>query len=157
DALFKIDLGRTRCLQRPMPFVCRLEIFFANGEKFGFVQFLCHGTSLLFSVGPKFIDRCALCLMFRAVVLTLRAGLHSQPLMPAHHAYRLIQFAGVLIASAKSLRKTAAWAPSITRWSPESVSVIIGRTAGCPFNATTRSEIRPTARIAAWGGTMMAL
>ena len=28
-----------------------------------------------------FLDGCALCLVFRAIALTLRAGLHSQPLM----------------------------------------------------------------------------
>src|SRR5712671_2184306 len=48
-------------------------------------------------------------------------------------------------------------APSSTRWSHDSVMVIIGRTPMPPAMATTRSPIAPTARIPACGGTMMAV
>src|SRR5215467_13231039 len=48
--------------------------------------------------------------------------------------------------SASVPRNWAARAPSSARWSQERVSTIVGWTAGCPFSATTRSAIRPTAR-----------
>ena len=48
-------------------------------------------------------------------------------------------------------------APSSTRWSHESVIVIIGLTATPPMTGTRRSFIAPTARIPACGGTMIAV
>src|SRR2546428_2790156 len=59
--------------------------------------------------------------------------------------------------SAAADRYRAALAPSATRWSTESVNVAIGRTAGTPSFATTRSATRPTARIAASGGFTIAV
>src|ERR1700687_644148 len=66
-------------------------------------------------------------------------------------------FSGWRIASARSFINFAARAPSATRWSQESVRVIIGRMPGLPCTGTTRSTMFPTARIAACGGMMMAL
>ncbi len=61
------------------------------------------------------------------------------------------------MASAKSFMNSAARAPSTTRWSHDSVSVIRGLIPGRPSTGTTRSEIAPAARMAAWGAAMMAL
>src|SRR5690349_22811995 len=37
DTFFKIHLSGSRCLQRPVPAVSRLEIVFIDGQKFGSV------------------------------------------------------------------------------------------------------------------------
>src|SRR6185437_7544043 len=64
---------------------------------------------------------------------------------------------GSSIRSASAPRKRAPRAPSRARWSQERVSTIVGCTAGLPSTGITRSVMRPTARIAAWGGLTMAL
>ena len=58
-------------------------------------------------------------------------------------------------AAAESAR--AAAEANAAKAEHETVSDIIGLTAGWPFTATTRSAIAPTARIAACGGTMIAV
>ena len=64
---------------------------------------------------------------------------------------------GLRMASARASRKAAPRAPSVTRWSTDKVKFMMGRTVGFPSTTTTRSAILPTARIAAWGGVMIAL
>src|SRR6266403_1889765 len=59
--------------------------------------------------------------------------------------------------SASAPRNCAPRAPSRARWSQDSVSTIVGWTAGWPLRAITRSAMRPTARMAACGGLTMAL
>src|SRR5882757_7414798 len=66
-------------------------------------------------------------------------------------------FSGSRMAPASSPRNSAARAPSTTRWSLESVMVIIGRMPGFPSTGTTASAIAPTARIALCGGVMIAV
>ena len=58
----------------------------------------------------------------------------------------------------KSLTKFAAMAPSTTRWSAASVIRMIGRTTIWSSAAgTTSGRVAPTARMAVWGGLMIAV
>src|SRR6185503_3642803 len=73
------------------------------------------------------------------------------------HGSHVNRARGSSIKSASAPRNWAPRAPSRARWSQERVRVMVGCTAGCPFTGTTRSAMRPTARIAACGGLTMAL
>src|SRR5947209_7342116 len=64
---------------------------------------------------------------------------------------------GSSISSARAPRNWAPRAPSRARWSQDRVSTMVGWTAGWPSWATTRSAMRPTARMAACGGLTIAL
>src|SRR3989454_318895 len=64
---------------------------------------------------------------------------------------------GSSISSARAPRNWAPRAPSRARWSQDRVSTIVGWTAGWPLRATTRSAMRPTARMAACGGVAVAV
>src|SRR5207237_8761548 len=60
------------------------------------------------------------------------------------------------ISCASVSRNSAPRAPSTTRWSKERLRTSVGRTAGCPSTATTRSLTMPRARIADCGSVPIA-
>ena len=100
----------------------------------------------------------------------IRPIVQSPRLSPFHH--EAVKEAKILHASREVLiglsnrlddvveERSAPRAPSRTRWSQDSVSVSIGRIPtgiSAPGIGTTRSVMAPTARIPAWGGTMIAV
>ena len=68
-----------------------------------------------------------------------------------HHRSLVSNRAGSRTNSVMVLVNAATSAPSMIRWSAVTVSIMTGRTAGDPWTATTRSVIRPNARIATSG------
>src|SRR5690606_4994567 len=90
------------------------------------------------------------------VITLLSRPIAHCPLAPLAPGAGMSSRRGCSRMALTSRRNWAASAPSVTRWSADRVMRIMGRMTTAPSRATGVSVTAPTARMAAWGGLMMA-